>query len=75
MAESALNECERDARDEEIERLKAKVGEFTRASKLLLLRSTDWRPPPFGREDLEDMTRSLSPSAQRLYPIVTVCRL
>jgi transposase-like protein len=34
-AESALKERERDARDEEIERLKAKVGEITMANELL----------------------------------------
>ena len=34
-AESALKERERDARDDEIERLKAKVGEFTMANELL----------------------------------------
>lgn len=35
-AESALKERERDARDDEIEPLKAKVGEFTMANELLL---------------------------------------
>ena len=34
-AESALKDRERDARDEEIERLKAKVGEITMANELL----------------------------------------
>jgi len=34
-AESALKERERDARDEEIERLKSKVGEITMANELL----------------------------------------
>ena len=34
-AEGALKERERDARDEEIERLKAKVGEITMANELL----------------------------------------
>ena len=34
-AESALKERERDARDEDIERLKAKVGEITMANELL----------------------------------------
>ncbi len=34
-AESALKERERDARDGEIERLKAKVGEITMANELL----------------------------------------
>jgi len=34
-AESALKERDRDARDEEIERLKAKVGEITMANELL----------------------------------------
>ncbi len=34
-AEAALKERERDARDEEIERLKAKVGEITMANELL----------------------------------------
>jgi hypothetical protein len=34
-AESALKERERDARDEEIERLKAKVGEITMANESL----------------------------------------
>lgn len=34
-AESALKERERDARDEAIERLKAKVGEITMANELL----------------------------------------
>ena len=34
-AESALKERERDARDVEIERLKAKVGEITMANELL----------------------------------------
>lgn len=34
-AESALKERERDARDEEVERLKAKVGEITMANELL----------------------------------------
>ena len=33
-AESALKERERDARDEEIERLKSKVGEITMANEL-----------------------------------------
>ena len=34
-AESALKDRERDARDEDIERLKAKVGEITMANELL----------------------------------------
>ena len=34
-AEGALKERERDARDEEIERLKTKVGEITMANELL----------------------------------------
>ena len=34
-AESSLKERERDARDGEIERLKAKVGEITMANELL----------------------------------------
>lgn len=34
-AEGALKERERDARDDEIERLKAKVGEITMANELL----------------------------------------
>ena len=34
-AESALKERERDARDDEIERLKSKVGEITMANELL----------------------------------------
>ncbi|TPE45703.1 transposase [Amaricoccus solimangrovi] len=34
-AESALKERERDARDEDIERLKAKVGEITMTNELL----------------------------------------
>jgi len=34
-AEGALKERERDSRDEEIERLKAKVGEITMANELL----------------------------------------
>jgi predicted RNase H-like nuclease (RuvC/YqgF family) len=34
-SESALKERERDARDEEIERLKAKVGEITMSNELL----------------------------------------
>lgn len=34
-SESALKERERDARDEEIERLKAKIGDMTMANELL----------------------------------------
>jgi len=37
-AEGALKERERDARDEEIERLKAKVGEITMANELLYVK-------------------------------------
>ena len=50
-AEGALKERERDARDEEIERLKAKVGEITMANELLYAKidMLEGGPPLAGR--------------------------
>lgn len=53
-AQSALKDQERDARDEEIARLKAKVGEITMANELLYAKIDKLEGGrPFGRRRLK----------------------
>ena len=73
----ALKERERDDREDEIARLKSKVGEITMDNELLSAtkRSPPWRPKkPFGPKEVETMSQTVSPSTSRCYGLARVSR-
>jgi hypothetical protein len=55
----------RDDRDDEIARLKSKVGEITMDNELLYAKIGDGGQAPFGPQEVETMSRALSPSFAR----------
>jgi len=67
-ATSALKERERDDRDDEIARLKAKVGEITMDNELLYAKIAALEGKrPFSPQEVETMSQMLSPSTSRSY--------
>jgi putative transposase len=75
-AETALKDRDRDDRDDEIVRLKGKVGAMTMEIELFVARQDrapgGWRP--FGTTEVEAMSRAVSPSAARVYGLARVAR-
>ena len=75
-AATALKERERDDRDDEIARLKSKVGEITMDNELLYSQDRgDGGQAPFGAQEVETMSRALSPSVARCYGLARVARV
>ena len=75
-AATALKERERDDRDDEIARLKSKVGEITMDNELLYAKiAADGGQAPFGPQEVETMSRALSPSFARCYGLARVARV
>ena len=70
-AAAALKERTGDDRDDEITRLKGKVGEMTMETEAV---AGEDRPPggrrPFGTREVEAMSRAVSPSVDRVYGLV-----
>jgi hypothetical protein len=60
-AATALKERERDDRDDEIARLKAKVGEITMDNGCCTPRSRLWRASALGPQEVVTISRALSP--------------
>ena len=74
-AASALKERECDDREDEIARLKSKVGEITMDNELLS--AEDRRhggQKPFGPKEVETMSQTVSPSTSRSYGLARVSR-
>jgi len=75
-AATALKERERDDRDDEIARLKSKVGEITMDNELLYAKNRGaGGQAPFGPQEVETMSRALSPSFARCYGLARVARV
>ncbi len=74
-AATALKERERDDRDDEIARLKSKVGEITGQRAALQQDRGDGGQAPFGAQEVETMSRALSPSVARCYGLARVARV
>src|SRR6201993_22386 len=75
-AATALKERERDDRDDEIARLKSKVGEVTMDNELLYSQDRgDGGQAPFGAQEVETMSQTLSPSVARCYGLARVARV
>ena len=73
--EASLKTRPADARDAEIGRLKAKVGELTMANELLGAKIEHLEArPPFGPPEVEAMSRQVSPSTDRAYGVQRVAR-
>ena len=60
-AATALKEHERDVRDDEIARLKSKVGEITMDNELSTPDRGDGGQAPFGPQEVETMSQALRP--------------
>ena len=74
-AATALKERERDDRDDEIARLKSKVGEITMDNELLYAKIAALEgKTPFGPQEIETMSHTLSPSFARCYGLARVAR-
>src|SRR5215469_12297564 len=73
-AATALKERERDDRDDEIARLKSKVGEITMDNELLYAK-IEALETPFGPQEVETMSQNRSPSLARCYGMVRVARV
>ena len=74
-AASALKERERDDREDEIARLKSKVGEITMDNEFAV--GQDRRhggQKPFGPKEVETMSQTVSPSTSRSYGLARVSR-
>ena len=71
--QAALKSRPADDRDEEIARLRAKVGELTMDNELLL-QAMPGRPP-FRPEEAEAVGQTVSPSTGQRYGLARVCRL
>ena len=74
--ESAFCSRDTDPRDAHIRRLTSKIGQMTmeaelREEKIARLEGR----PPFGHAEIEEMSQTLSPSANRPYGISRVCRV
>ena len=69
-AEAALKERSSDDRDDEIMRLKGKVGEMTMETELLREKIARLEAAPFGTRKVEAMGRAVSPSVDRVYGLV-----
>ena len=75
-AAGALKERERDDRDDEIARLKSKVGEITMRQRTALRQDRgDGGQTPFGPQEVETMSQALSPSFARCYGLARVARV
>src|SRR6476620_6502770 len=74
-AATALKERERDDRDDEIARLKSKVGEITMDKELLRQDRGAGGQTPFGPQEVETMSQALSPSFARCYGLARVARV
>ena len=72
-AATALKERERDDRDDEIARLKSKVGEITMDQRTTLRQDRGaGGQTPFGAKEAETMSQTLSPSLARCYGLARV---
>ena len=71
-AASALKERERDDREDEIARLKSKVGEITMDNELPSAKIAGQKP--FGPKEVETMSQTVSPSTSRCYGVARVSR-
>jgi hypothetical protein len=75
-AATALKERERDDRDDEIARLKSKVGKITMNNELLYAKIEALEGKrPFGPQEVETMSQILSPSLARCYGMTRVARV
>src|SRR5512132_1828273 len=73
-AEAALEERERDDRDDEIARLTGKVGEMAMETELLREDCPPRGRRPFGTPEVEAMSQAVSPSVDRVYGLARVTR-
>ena len=73
-AASALKERERDDREDEIARLKSKVGESPWTTNCCPPRSPPWRPKALWPKEVETMSQTVSPSTSRCYGLARVSR-
>src|SRR5271165_2282077 len=74
-AASALKKRERDDREDEIARLKSKVGEITMDNELLSAKDRrHGGQKPFGPKEVETMSQTVSPSTLRCYGLARVSR-
>ncbi len=75
-AATALKERERDDRDDEIARLKSKVGEITMDNEVLYAKIEALEgKTPFGPQEVETISQTLSPSSARCYGMARVARV
>ena len=74
-AASALKERERDDREDEIARLKSKVGEITDGQRIAVRQDRrHGGQKPFGPKEVETMSQTVSPSTSRSYGLARVAR-
>ena len=75
-AATALKERERDDRDDEIARLKSQGGRDHHGQRAALRQDRDYGgQAPFGPQEVETMSRGLSPSFARCYDLARVARI
>ena len=75
-AATALKERERDERDDEIARLKSKVGRDHHGQRTALCQDRGYGgQTPFGPQEVETMSQTLSPSFARTYGLSRVARV
>ena len=73
-AASALKERERDDREDEIARLKSKVGEITMDNELLSAKIAAMEAKSPCPKEVETMSQTVSPSTSRSYGLARVSR-